>query len=93
MDSFLDAIKTSKRVRNEIKKADDFGYIPNPTLKPNSIYFLWTIFRRLENLEFITFKVNDDKHFTRLIKNEKLTIKKKSEISEEITDRVIQQLS
>ena len=27
------------------------------------------------------------------IKNEKLTIKKKSEISEEITDRVIQQLS
>jgi hypothetical protein len=71
MDSFLDAIKTSKRVRSEIKKAEGFGYIPNPTLKPNSIYFLWTIFNRLENLEFITFKVNDDKNFTRLIKNDK----------------------
>lgn len=71
MDSFLSAIKTSKRVRNEINKAEDFGYVPNPNLKPNSVYFLWTIFKRLENLEFITFKVNDDKNFTRLIKNDK----------------------
>lgn len=68
--SFINAVKTSKRIRNEIKKAEDFGFVPNPALKPNSIYFLWSIFNRLENLEFLTFKVNDDKKYTRLIKNE-----------------------
>ena len=36
-DSFLSAIKTSKRVHSVIKKAKDFNYIPNPTVKPNSI--------------------------------------------------------
>lgn len=68
--AFLSAIKTSKRLHNEIIKSSDFGYIPNPSLKPNSIYFLWTIFGRLENLEWLTFNVNDDKKYSRLIKNE-----------------------
>lgn len=69
-DSFLNAIKTSKRIRNELAKAEDFGYVPNPSIKPNSIYFLGSIFSRLPNLEFLTIKVNDDKKFTRLVKNE-----------------------
>lgn len=68
--AFLSAIKTSKRLNNEIIKSSDFGYIPNPSLKPNSIYFLWTIFGRLENLEWLTFNVNDDKKYSRLIKND-----------------------
>ncbi len=69
-DSFLNAIKTSKRIKNEMEKAEDFGYMPNPTLKPNSVYFLCSIFNRLPNLEFLTIKVNDDKKYSRLIKNE-----------------------
>ena len=68
--SFINAIKTSKRIRNEIKKAEEFSTAPNPSLKPNSIYFLWSIFKRLENVEFLTFIVNEDKKYTRLIKNE-----------------------
>ena len=68
--SFLNAIKTSKRLNKEIIKSSDFGYVPSPSLKPNSIYFLWSIFGRLENLEWLTFSVNDDKKYTRLIKNE-----------------------
>lgn len=68
--SFINAVKTSKRIRSEISKAEEFGFVPNPALKPNSIYFLWSIFKRLENLEFLTFRVNDDKKYTRLIKNE-----------------------
>jgi hypothetical protein len=69
-DSFINAIKTSKRIRNEIRKAEEFSLSPNPSIKPNSIYFLWSIFRRLENVEFLTFSVNEDKKYTRLIKNE-----------------------
>ena len=69
-ESFLNAIKTSKRVNNIIKKAEDFGYVPNPAIKPNSVYFLCSIFNRLPNLEFLSIKVNDDKKYSRLIKNE-----------------------
>ena len=69
-ESFLTAIKTSKRVLNIIKKAEDFGYTPNPAIKPNSVYFLCSIFNRLPNLEFLTIKVNDDKKYSRIIKNE-----------------------
>ncbi len=71
LSSFLTAINTSKRLRSEIQKAEDFGYIPNPNIKPNSIYFLFSIFNRLENLDFITFKISEDKNFSRLIKNER----------------------
>ena len=69
-DSLLTAIKTSKRIYKIIKKAEDFGYVPNPTIKPNSVYFLCSIFNRLPNLEFLTIKINDDKKYSRLIKNE-----------------------
>ena len=69
-DSFLTAIKTSKRIYKIIKKAEDFGYVPNPAIKPNSVYFLCSIFNRLPNLEFLTIKINDDKKYSRLIKNE-----------------------
>ena len=37
--SFLNAIKTSKRLNKEIIKSSDFGYVPSPSLKPNSILF------------------------------------------------------
>jgi len=69
-ESFLTAIKTSKRVHSIIKKAEDFGYILNPAVKPNSIYFLCSIFNRLPNLEFLTIKISDDKKYSRLVKNE-----------------------
>lgn len=68
--SFVNAIKTSKRIRNEISKAEELSSAHNPSIKPNSIYFLWSIFRRLENVEFLTFTVNEDKKYTRLIKND-----------------------
>ena len=61
-ESFLTAIKTSKRVLNITKKAEDFGYIPNPAIKPNSVYFLCSIFNRLPNLEFLTIKVSVKKN-------------------------------
>ena len=69
-DSFLTAIKTSKRINKIIKKAESFGYVPNPALKPNSVYFLCSIFNKLPNLEFLTINVDDDKKYSRLIKNE-----------------------
>jgi len=69
VSSFLNAIKTSKRLRTEIEKTENSGFLPNPSLKPNSIYFLWSIFKRLENIQFLTFTVNSDKKYTRLIKN------------------------
>ena len=69
-DSFMNAIKTSKRIRSEIQKAESLGYMPNPSVKPNSVYFLCSIFNRLPNLEFLSIKVNDDKKYSRLIKNE-----------------------
>lgn len=69
-DSFLSAIKTSKRVHNVIKKARDFNYIPNPAVKPNSIYMLCSIFNRLPNVEFLTIKIDDDKNYTRLVRSE-----------------------
>ena len=69
-DSFLSAIKTSKRVHSVIKKAKDFNYIPNPTVKPNSIYMLCSIFSRLPNIEFLTIKIDDDKNYSRLVRSE-----------------------
>ena len=70
VSSFLTAIKTSKRLRAEIEKAENTSFLPNPSIKPNSIYFILSILRRLKNLEFLTFSVNDDKKYSRLIKNE-----------------------
>lgn len=70
VSSFVNAIKTSKRISNELKKAENFGVLPNPAIKPNSVYFLNSILKRLENLEYLTFTVNDDKKYTRLVKHE-----------------------
>jgi hypothetical protein len=70
VSSFLNAIKTSKRLRTEIEKAENSGFLPNPALKPNSVYFIVSILSKLENLEFLTFSVNDDKKYTRLVKGE-----------------------
>lgn len=70
VSSFLNAIKTSKRIKNELDKAEDFGFLHNPNIKPNSVYFLSSILKRLENLQFLTIIVNDDKKYSRLVKHE-----------------------
>ena len=46
--SFINAIKTSKRVRSQIQKSTESGF--NPNIKPNSVYFIWSIFNRLTNI-------------------------------------------
>lgn len=67
-ESFINAIKTSKRVRSQIQKATESGF--NPNLKPNSVFFIWSIFNRLANIEFITFSISDDKKYSRLIRTD-----------------------
>jgi len=42
--------------------------LPNPNFKPNSIFFLQSIINRLPNLDTITFKISDEKVFSRLVK-------------------------
>lgn len=70
VSSFLNAIKTSKRLCTEIEKAENNISFPDLSVKPNSIYFIISILKRLKNLEFLTLSINDDKKYTRLIKNE-----------------------
>lgn len=71
VDSFKDALIENKRLKTEIKKAQDFGLTPAPGLKPNTVFFLWSILDRLYNVEWLTFDISYDKKFTRLIKIEK----------------------
>lgn len=71
VDSFKDALIENKRLKTEIKKAQDFGLTSTPGLKPNTVFFLWSILDRLYNVEWLTFDISYDKKFTRLIKIEK----------------------
>ena len=48
----------------------DQELLPNPNFKPNSIFFLQSIIARLSNLERITFKISNNKLFSRLVKLE-----------------------
>ena len=64
--SFISALNTSKRLRSEIKKVESLGFHPNPEHKPNSIFFLWSIIKRLNNLEWMTFKISEDRKYTRI---------------------------
>ena len=65
---FRAAIENSAFLRAEIKKAKTQQGAPNPNFKPNSIFFLESIIGRLVNLETITFKISNDKSYSRLIK-------------------------
>ena len=69
--SFISALNTSKRLRSEIKKVESLGFHPNPEHKPNSIFFLWSIIKRLNNLEWMTFKISEDRKYTRIVKVER----------------------
>ena len=70
LEQFEMAIKTSAFLRAELQKTIDQDLLPNPNFKPNSIFFLQSIIARLSNLERITFKISNNKLFSRLIKLE-----------------------
>ena len=68
LDGFRNAITKSTFLRAELKKTLDQDMLPNPNFKPNSIFFLQSIINRLPNLDTITFKISDEKVFSRLVK-------------------------
>jgi len=70
IDQFENAIKTSAFLRAELQKTIDQDLLPDPEFKPNSIFFLQSIINRLVNLHTITFKISNDKIFSRLVKVE-----------------------
>ena len=67
---FNSAIRTSTFLRAELSKTLNQELLPNPNFKANSIFFIQSIANRLPNLERITFKISDDKVFSRLVKVE-----------------------
>ncbi|MBC8397321.1 MAG: hypothetical protein H8E16_09525 [Flavobacteriales bacterium] len=68
LEEFQNAIRTSTFLRAELKKTSDQDLLPNPNFKPNSIFFIQSIINRLANLNKITFKISDEKIFSRLVK-------------------------
>ena len=68
LDDFQNAIKTSTFLKAEIQKTLGQDTLPNPNFKPNSIFFLQSIIKRLSNLSKITFKISDAKIYSRLVK-------------------------
>jgi len=74
VDSFKNAVKGSKRLRREILKAETDGLSSSPDNKPNSMHFLWSIMDRLNNLEWLTFKISYDKKYTRMVKIENRSV-------------------
>ena len=70
LEQFEKAIQTSAFLRAELQKTIDQDLLPNPNFKPNSIFFLQSILARLSNLERITFKISNNKLFSRLVKLE-----------------------
>jgi hypothetical protein len=70
LEDFEAAIRTSSFLRAELNKTLSQDLLPNPNFKPNSIFFLQSIISRLPNLHKITFKISDEKIFSRLVKVE-----------------------
>ena len=68
LEGFQSAIHKSTFLRAELKKTLDQDLLPNPNFKPNSLFFLQSIINRLHNLSKITFKISDEKVFSRLVK-------------------------
>lgn len=73
-EDFKNAINLSARLKAEVKKAIDFNQNKPLNVKYNSIIFLWIIFERLSNLEWLTFDISFDQKFSRVIniENKKL---------------------
>jgi len=65
-EDFINSIKSSPRLRAEIKRIKNQE--GNPNFKPNSIYFLFNIVESLINLEWVSFNISHDKEYTRLSK-------------------------
>jgi len=70
LEQFEKAIKTSAFLRAELQKTIDQDLLSNPDFRPNSIFFLQSIINKLPNLEYITFKISNNKIFSRLVKLE-----------------------
>jgi hypothetical protein len=70
LEQFEKAIKTSAFLRAELQKTIDQDSLPSHEFKPNSIFFLQSIIKKLSNLEYITFKISNNKIFSRLLKLE-----------------------
>jgi len=70
LERFNGAIRTSSFLKAELTKTMNQDLLPNPNFKPNSIFFLQSIINRLPNLQKITFKISNDKIFSRLVKVE-----------------------
>jgi len=66
VEEFKKAIETSSRLRKEVEKAKQMA-IPTPNLKVNSVFFLWNIIEALTNLKWLTFKVSEDKNYSRIM--------------------------
>jgi len=62
---FIEAIQKSSRLRKEVERWS--GAVIGES-NVNSIYFILDIYNRLENLEWVSFKVSDSKDFSRLVK-------------------------
>jgi hypothetical protein len=66
IEGFKRAIETSSRLTKEVEKAK-LAAIPTPNLKVNSIFFLWNIMDALVNLKWLTFKISEEKEYSRIM--------------------------
>jgi hypothetical protein len=65
IEEFKEVISSSVRLKVEASKVST-GSIKQE--KYNTINFLWTIFNSLTNIELVSFKISNDKEYSRMIK-------------------------
>ena len=66
IEGFKRAVETSPRLQKEVDRAKH-SVIPTPTLKVNSIFFLWHIMEALNNLKWLIFKISEEKEYSRIL--------------------------
>lgn len=66
IDEFKEVLTSSARLKAETNKVSA-GSIKQE--KYNTINFLWTIFNSLVNIDIVSFKISNDKEYSRLIKH------------------------
>ncbi|MCH9022900.1 MAG: hypothetical protein IID32_09050, partial [Planctomycetes bacterium] len=66
VQGFKRAMETSPRLKKEIEKAK-LCVIPTPNLEVNSLFFLWHIMDALTNLQWLTFKISEEKEYSRIM--------------------------
>lgn len=69
-ESFKNALLGSARLKTEVAKTQTHNLESNSNFKHNSITFLWFIFKKLPNLDWLSFNISYDKNFTRVVKFE-----------------------